>query len=74
MDKRTKVRSEERVRIAREYLRLAQNDLETARHTRLHYAKLGREYGVTWAELADALDLSVSAARMMIHRDGKGDQ
>jgi len=70
MDNRTKVRSEERVRIARERLRLAQDDLKTAQQTRLYYVRLGRGYGMTWAAIGDALGLSDGAAKMIVRRAG----
>jgi hypothetical protein len=62
------LRSEERVRITREYLNLARDDLNTALRVRLHYIRLGRGYGMTWAEIGDALGKSEGAVRMMVNR------
>jgi hypothetical protein len=70
---RTYPRSEDRVSITREYLNLAQKDLDTARRTRLHYAHLGRAHGMTYGEIAECLGVTEAAARMLIQRNPEAD-
>lgn len=71
MNDRIGLRSEERVRLATQYLKLAQDDLDTARRTRLHYARLGRKYGMTWVEMGAALGMTAGATKMMVRRANK---
>ena len=62
-------RSDAKVAHAVEYLKLAQRDMERARTARLHYAHLGRSFGMTNAEIGAALGVTEVAARMLIKRN-----
>jgi hypothetical protein len=55
--------------IAVEYLRLAAADLTKATLARIRYLELGRQYGLTYRELADPLGITEAAARTLLKRN-----
>lgn len=54
--------------ITLKFLRMAADDLAKAKRLRLHYMRLGREYGLTNQEIGDALGVTEVAARRMLKR------
>ncbi len=67
---RTQVRSEQRARIAVDYLKRATNDLETAARQRLAYMRIARRHGLTYQEIAEACGVSDTAVRRLLKRHG----
>lgn len=57
-----------RQKIAIEYLTLTKEHIKRAEALRLHYMRLGREYGLTNQEIGDALGVTEVAARRMLKR------
>jgi DNA-directed RNA polymerase sigma subunit (sigma70/sigma32) len=50
----------------RVFLELAADDLEKAKRTRDHYAGLARRYGLTNAEIGEALGISEARVRQIV--------
>ena len=57
-----------RQKIAIEYLTLTKEHIKRAEALRIHYMRLGREYGLTNQEIGDALGVTEVAARRMLKR------
>lgn len=68
MKNRIKPPQTEHQRLTLEYLERARQDLETAARSRIRYAQLGRQYGLTNQEIADALQVSEAAVRSLLQR------
>lgn len=54
--------------ICLEYLAMTREDAEQVAHTRLHYVKLSRLYGLTNRQIGEALGVTEAAVRAMIVR------
>lgn len=69
MFKRTKSSLNERQMIALDYLARAADDLQNANIARIRYMGLARQYGVTWRDIATALQVTETAARTLFNRN-----
>ena len=59
----------ERLRgIALGYLHLTREQMDTAKNQRLTYIRLGRQYGLTWEAMGEALGITETAVRLLVKR------
>lgn len=56
--------------IALQYLEIARRELEDAARNRIRYVILGREYGLSFKAIGDALGITESAVRGIVDRHG----
>lgn len=59
------IRDPRHVDAAHNFLRIAAERIEEAERARDHFIFLGREYGLTWEEIAADVQLSVSTCRRL---------
>jgi DNA-directed RNA polymerase specialized sigma24 family protein len=62
--------SEDKRKVAAEYLKLAARDLDRATQVRIHYVILARKYGLTNQQIGSALGVSEAAVRSLVTRNG----
>lgn len=55
--------SEDHAEIARQYLKLTRKHYASAKHHRVYWIHLAKQYGLTWQEIGDHLGMTEGAVR-----------
>ena len=55
--------------LAVEYLKMAHKNYRDQYAQRVYFARLAREHGATWREIADAYEVTEGAIRHMLKKD-----